>query len=642
MADAKRILVRRDTAANWVGVVPANGEPIGIIGTDGKVTAYKIGDGVTSADQLPALSKGDRGAPGDTGAQGLPGVNAVDNDAAVAGYVSTSGASSTKTALDARYAVSPSGYDIVILAGQSNMSGRGTPFASTTDPVHPLVFQYGNSGAAKNTITPASEPLLMHDTPSGIGPGLQFARWYAARALKLNRKILLVPVAHGGTPLSSNSTLGWRRGVAGNLYANMVAQAQGALAAAGADSRIVAALWLQGETDGDANTTGSQYQTDFDALVNGLRTDLGISALPFVVGTMVPEYLSTGTRAAINAVHRDTPNRISKTDVAVSATGQNLGDGNHFNAAGQRYNGRAMFDAFERIANGLLPYSETPPAPVPVQVLGLSGAAQAYSLRKVSSAGYTGKAVRVRRSSDDTTSDIGFTSGALDTASLLSFAGSGDAFVVTWFDQSGNGRDITQTTASKQPKIVAAGAVVTSGGKPAVTFDGADDILLNTAPVLFAAGAASACVVVSAANPGTQKRMWAEASSSSSTQQYGLQQPDVGNSAAMPVMTTAFASTDTTKRGTLPTFNGAIHQLSAIDTGATLSQWLDTATDLNAAAYTRPSETKDRFAVGGVSRSGSEANFAMTLSELTFWPAALSTADRQSVEASQKSFYGTP
>ena len=53
-----------------------------------------------------------------------------------------------------------------------------------------------------------------------------------------------------------------------------------------------------------------------------------------------------------------------------------------------------------------------------------TGATVAYSLRKLRTA-YTGNAIRVRRSSDDTTLDIGFNAnGELDTASMLSFVGS--------------------------------------------------------------------------------------------------------------------------------------------------------------------------------------------------------------------------
>lgn len=253
------------------------------------------------------------------------------------------------------------GFDIVLLWGQSNMSGRGTPYSTRTDPANPAIKQWRTSGTLG--IQEAREPLNMHDIPSGIGPGLQFARWYAARRLVPGRKVLLVPCAHGGTQLSTTETpLGWRRGVAGNLYANGIAQAQAALAAAnaipGTVNRIVVVLWLQGETDGTNLVPGETYRADLDADITGSRTDLGIADLPWVIGTMVPEYLSVGTRAAINAVHRDTPNRLDKVDVAVSAANMNKGDGNHFDGPGNRFNGKAMFDAFERIVEGLAPYQE--------------------------------------------------------------------------------------------------------------------------------------------------------------------------------------------------------------------------------------------------------------------------------------------
>jgi hypothetical protein len=41
-------------------------------------------------------------------------------------------------------------------------------------------------------------------------------------------------------------------------------------------------------------------------------------------------------------------------------------------------------------------------------------------------------------------------------------------FVTTWYDQSGNVRHRTQTTAASQPRIVNAGVVETSGGRPTV------------------------------------------------------------------------------------------------------------------------------------------------------------------------------
>ena len=71
------------------------------------------------------------------------------------------------------------GYDVILLAGQSNMSGRGAAYDLTRyDPIDPRIFQYGNSGTYANVISQAVEPLAMHDTPSGMGPGIVFARWY--------------------------------------------------------------------------------------------------------------------------------------------------------------------------------------------------------------------------------------------------------------------------------------------------------------------------------------------------------------------------------------------------------------------------------------------------------------------------------
>ena len=108
------------------------------------------------------------------------------------------------------------------------------------------------------------------------------------------------------------------------------------------------------------------------------------------------------------------------------------------------------------------------------------GAIQAYSVRKLRTA-YSGSAIRVRRSSDNSELDIGFTSGNLDTAALLGFVGNGggdNGFVTTWYDQSGSGNNLTQTTAANQPKIVNAGAVIiTNNSRPTFKFDGTNDVL---------------------------------------------------------------------------------------------------------------------------------------------------------------------
>jgi hypothetical protein len=106
-----------------------------------------------------------------------------------------------------------------------------------------------------------------------------------------------------------------------------------------------------------------------------------------------------------------------------------------------------------------------------------SGAAAAYSLRKLSST-YTGNAIRVRRSSDNTEQNIGFVNNVLDEASLLTFCGAGNGFVTTWYDQSGNSKNATQSTAANQPQIVTSGVVNKIGSLPVMNTLNKD--LVNT------------------------------------------------------------------------------------------------------------------------------------------------------------------
>ena len=122
----------------------------------------------------------------------------------------------------------------------------------------------------------------------------------------------------------------------------------------------------------------------------------------------------------------------------------------------------------------------TEPAPFTTGLLEFyPGAAAAYSLRQLRRSVFP-YAIRVRRSGDSLEQDIGFNSnGELDTNALLDFAGSGDAWVSVWYDQSSNGNDATQSTNASQPKIVSSGSLITENGKPAVQFDGSDDFMTS-------------------------------------------------------------------------------------------------------------------------------------------------------------------
>lgn len=148
-------------------------------------------------------------------------------------------------------------------------------------------------------------------------------------------------------------------------------------------------------------------------------------------------------------------------------------------------------------------------------LLDLYGSAyHAHSLRKLSSS-YTGKCLRVRRTTSTpsvttTTVDISFDSNntiSLDSAityvsgtatsatTLGQFCASvvngytnpdgvntnQNIFVVTWFDQSGNGRNPTQATAENQPRLVNSGNMETVDGSVGVRFISANSNFLSIA-----------------------------------------------------------------------------------------------------------------------------------------------------------------
>lgn len=99
-----------------------------------------------------------------------------------------------------------------------------------------------------------------------------------------------------------------------------------------------------------------------------------------------------------------------------------------------------------------------------------------YSLRKINPA-YSGPAAQIRRSTDNTTQDIGFTAGgAFDVSAFSTFIGAGSGYVVTLYDESGFGMNATQSTNSAQPQLV----LNQVNGQPAIFFDGTDDVLVTT------------------------------------------------------------------------------------------------------------------------------------------------------------------
>lgn len=203
--------------------------------------------------------------------------------------------------------------DVIILSGQSNMSGRGG--------IHTKHHKDGRSYKVWDHIVPpeceaergtvlclnaklqwgkACEPLH-HDIDTGkvcgLGPGLVFAasvlQHYKAAGEEPAPVIGLVPCAAGGTQIKE-----WEKG--SRLYEQMIKRAKAAISKSGT---LKALLWYQGESDTLSSDNVKEFPQRLEALITNVRSDLQNSELPIIqVGITAanhpfPEFLEDIRRA---------------------------------------------------------------------------------------------------------------------------------------------------------------------------------------------------------------------------------------------------------------------------------------------------------------------------------------------------------
>lgn len=166
---------------------------------------------------------------------------------------------------------------IILLAGQSNMSGRGGVFNDTWDGIVPHESRPSRSVmrlTAGLTWEKAREPLhkdIDITKTCGIGPGLAFANSLLHRDSSV-RQVALVPCAIGGTNISQ-----WARG--SQLYNQLVRRAVVAVQDGGT---FRAMLWYQGESDTDTLANAESYKDRFENFIINLRQDLFFPMLPVI------------------------------------------------------------------------------------------------------------------------------------------------------------------------------------------------------------------------------------------------------------------------------------------------------------------------------------------------------------------------
>lgn len=176
--------------------------------------------------------------------------------------------------------------NIFILAGQSNMAGRGglvvknsATGAQIWNGVVPPQCRPNPSVVrlnAKLEWVEAQEPLhadIDVAGVNGVGPGMAFADAVLARDPGFG-PIGLVPCAIGGTNISQ-----WEKGSV--LYRRMVRRARASVAD-GAGGSIRAVLWYQGESDTIVKKDAESYGRRLEKLLQDIRMDLMSPMLPII------------------------------------------------------------------------------------------------------------------------------------------------------------------------------------------------------------------------------------------------------------------------------------------------------------------------------------------------------------------------
>lgn len=105
-----------------------------------------------------------------------------------------------------------------------------------------------------------------------------------------------------------------------------------------------------------------------------------------------------------------------------------------------------------------------------IDAVNITNLSCAFALRLINYY-YRGPLIKVRRDSDNATIDIMHTGLTLDIKSLMEFVGAGSGFIDTWYDQSINANNLTQTVLARQPRIVNAGVMETLGPGGTYAFD---------------------------------------------------------------------------------------------------------------------------------------------------------------------------
>ena len=251
-------------------------------------------------------------------------------------------------------------YDVYLLAGQSNMDGRGQIEELESEyrkAIDKAIIFYRNSIRSSQrwfTLAPGFSipPKYKGEFPSPtFGPEIGFAR--AILVQDPEREIALIKGSKGGTSLRVDWNPGTKDDASsqGLHYRNFIETIRIAtrqLQERGDDFTIRGLLWHQGESD--RRSKPETYQRRLEKFIERIREDIAIPALPVVVGEVYDNGQRDSVRTATLAVAS-----ASTTVGFVSSKGTTTSDpGTHFDAKSQLLLGERYAAALQRLAKNIV------------------------------------------------------------------------------------------------------------------------------------------------------------------------------------------------------------------------------------------------------------------------------------------------
>ncbi len=243
--------------------------------------------------------------------------------------------------------------DIFILAGQSNMTGRGdaSELPEFLQKIQMDVQYYYYCGFGADESPPKESfgwvllgPCEKHDSTPGphFGPEITFGRMVADRWK--DREVGIIKVAIGATSLSKDWAPDARSGrLLYRFLVRKVREALSELTDRGEVVRLGGMIWMQGESDATNRLSAESYKKHLEDFILRIREDFRVPQLPFIIGQIVDRTNPQMVYAdLVRKAQQEVATVVSWVERVSTDDLADCGDGTHFDSKayqelGQRF-----------------------------------------------------------------------------------------------------------------------------------------------------------------------------------------------------------------------------------------------------------------------------------------------------------------